>query len=250
MSAVGQLEAISSLATLAHDHPDWALPVVAEADKPIVHAAGIGHPMLPDDVCVRNDVTIGPPGTFLLVTGSNMSGKSTLLRSLGVNIALAQAGGPVCAETFRLPPLKLATSMRISDSLSEGVSFFMAELKRLKQIVDQCREIESAREWTLMYLLDEILQGTNSAERHIAVSQVIKHLVRHRAIGAVSTHDLELASSPQIIDACQTVHFRETIDGQGAGREMKFDHRMRPGVTPTTNALKLLELVGLGEAEH
>ena len=204
--------------------------------------------MLSDSVVVRNDCTLGPRGTFLLVTGSNMSGKSTLLRSIGVNVALAQAGGPVCAEEFRLPPLRVATSMRIDDSLSEGVSFFMAELKRLKLIVDQCLEMENSSQWTLLYLLDEILQGTNSAERHIAVSQVIGHLLTHGAIGAVSTHDLELAASPSIVNSCQKVHFRETILNDGATRQMTFDHKMRPGVTPTTNALKLLELVGLGES--
>jgi ABC-type multidrug transport system fused ATPase/permease subunit len=250
LSAVGQLEAISSLATLAHDHPDWTLPTVERSADKTIQARGIGHPMLPDGVCVRNDVTVGPTGTFLLVTGSNMSGKSTLLRSLGVNVALAQAGGPVCAESFSLPPLILATSMRIDDSLADGVSFFMAELKRLKQIVDHCLELESSPDWTLFYLLDEILQGTNSAERHIAVSQVIGHLVKHGAVGAVSTHDLELAASPSIVDSCQTVHFRETIAGNGPAQQMTFDHKMRPGVTPTTNALKLLELVGLGDFEE
>ena len=248
LEAVGQLEAISSLATLAHDHPDWVLPTVNDRELTI-QATALGHPLLPDKVCVRNDVAVGPAGTFVLVTGSNMSGKSTLLRAIGVNVVLAQAGGPVCAAEFRLPPLQLATSMRIHDSLADGVSFFMAELKRLKQIVDACREREKSGQRTMLYLLDEILQGTNSTERHIAVSQVISHLVKHGAIGIVSTHDLELANSPNLASACQTVHFRETISGNGAAQKMTFDYKMRDGLAPTTNALKLLELVGLVEGD-
>lgn len=249
LDAIGQLEAIASLARLAHDHPDWTLPQVCQREEATLAAAAIGHPLLPDEACVRNDVEVGPRGTFLLVTGSNMSGKSTLLRAIGVNVVLAQAGGPVCARHLALPPLQIATSMRISDSLADGVSFFMAELKRLKQIVDECRQAESDGQRTFLYLLDEILQGTNSAERHIAVSHVIGHLLTHGAIGAVSTHDLELANGPGLVDACRMVHFRETIaaaedssDGQGT---MTFDYLVRPGLSPTTNALKLLELVGL-----
>ncbi len=250
LESVGQLEAISSLACLAHDHPDWTLPVVREPNEKTIIAQALGHPLLAEDVCVRNDVEVGPGGTFLLVTGSNMSGKSTLLRALGVNVALAQAGGPVCAAEFQLPPVHLATSMRIHDSLAEGVSFFMAELKRLKQIVDQSRDLQDSTQWTVLYLLDEILQGTNSAERHIAVSRVIRHLVEHGSIGVVSTHDLGLASSPEISGACQTVHFREQLVGEGARREMTFDYKMRDGLSPTTNALKLLEIVGLVEPDQ
>lgn len=213
LDTVGQLEAISSLATLAHDHPDWTLPSVQDHLETEIKAKQVGHPLLADNACVRNDVQIGPSGTFLLVTGSNMSGKSTLLRAIGVNVSLAQAGGSVCAAEFRLPPVKLATSMRVDDSLEDGVSFFMAELKRLKQIVDQSREQRVAADRTLLYLLDEILQGTNSAERHIAVSKVIGHLIANRSIGAVSTHDLELADSPSLSDICEMVHFRETFVG-------------------------------------
>lgn len=243
--AVAQLEALSSLATLAHDHPHWTFPVIGKGEAAL-QAQAIGHPLLPDDTCVRNDVRIGPRGTFLLVTGSNMSGKSTLLRAVGINVALAQAGGPVCAAELCLPPLQIATSMRVHDSLADGVSFFMAELKRMKQIVDQSRALTNARERTLLYLLDEILQGTNSIERQIAVARIIGYLVAQGAIGAVSTHDLELAGVTDLAGACQTVHFRETIDSNNSRQQMTFDYQMRPGLAPTTNALKLLELVGLG----
>lgn len=236
---------LTSLAAVAHDNPGWAYPDVAQGCPSFV-AQQLGHPLLSDDVRVTNDVEIGPEGTFLLVSGSNMSGKSTLLRSVGVNVLLAQAGAPTCASMCRLPTLEVATSMRIGDSLAEGVSFYMAELKRLKQIVDLADGRRGAETPALLYLLDEILLGTNSAERHIAVMRVIRHLLDAGAIGAVSTHDLELARSPELQAACRAVHFREQIVDRDGKSEMTFDYRMRPGVATTTNALKLLELVGLG----
>ena len=238
---LGEVEAAASLAGLAFDHPDWATPAVSD-EQQTLRAEAIGHPLLAEDARVANDVEVGPPGTLLLVTGSNMSGKSTLLRSIGLNTLLAQAGGPVCAARLTQPPLRLGTSVRVQDSLGDGVSFFMAELKRLKQVVDMAVEEGHPR---LLYLLDEILQGTNSAERQIAVSEVLQHLLSAGAIGAISTHDLELASLPELTDSCQTVHFRETLDPSGAAQSMSFDYQLRRGVATTTNALKLLELVGL-----
>ncbi len=246
--SVADVEALCSLATVARDHPDWCFPKIdPTADR--LEGRSVGHPLLPTDGVARNDVKLGPPDTFLLVTGSNMSGKSTYLRSIGVNSVLALAGGPVCAEHFTLPVVRLATSMRVSDSLSDGVSFFMAELRRLKQIVD----VSAARQegdGPLLYLLDEILQGTNSAERHIAVARVIGHLLKSTAIGAISTHDLELASVPELDGRCRPVHFREQFTVENGERQMTFDYQLRDGVSPTTNALKLLELVGLDVTEN
>jgi hypothetical protein len=246
LEGVGRAEAISSLATVAHDNPHWSMPVVGERpDRPIV-ARQLGHPLIAEAACTRNDIEIGPAGSFVLVTGSNMSGKSTLLRAVGLNIILAQAGAPVCAKHLQMPPVQLATSMRTRDSLASGVSFFMAELRRLKQIVDQSQGSQK-NSHRCLYLLDEILQGTNSAERHIAVSHIIGHLIAHGSIGMVSTHDLELAHSPTLAAACRTVHFRESITGQNGDEQMTFDYILRPGVSPTTNALKLLKFVGLGD---
>jgi energy-coupling factor transporter ATP-binding protein EcfA2 len=248
LEVVGRVEALSSLATLAHDNPHWCIPDVARQPDTRIVAKQLGHPLIADAARVPNDVEIGPAGTFVVVTGSNMSGKSTLLRAVGMNVALAQAGGPVCASEFRMPPVELATSMRTRDSLADGVSFFLAELRRLKQIVDQSRSAQQQNSRTLLYLLDEILQGTNSAERHIAVLRVIGHLVAHGSIGMVSTHDLELARSPELTTACRTVHFHETITSRADGQEqMTFDYLLRPGLAPTTNALKLLKFVGLDE---
>lgn len=249
IEALGEWEALASLSTLAHDNPTWVFPVIANMPEPerIVSAKSLGHPLIPDDRRVANDVTIGPPGTFLMVTGSNMSGKSTLLRAIGANIVLAQAGAPVCAVEFSMPPVLLATSMRIHDSLADGVSFYMAELRRLKQIVDAARDQQADSGRILLYLLDEILQGTNTAERQIAVRRVLAHLLAQGAVGAVSTHDLQLAAAPPVSDAAQAVHFRETIHNESGRHEMTFDYTLREGPATTSNALKLLEIVGLNE---
>lgn len=245
---LGEWEALCALAKLAADQPEWQFPTVVKkaSGKPIVSGTQVGHPLL-DQSRVPNDVTIGPPGTVLLVTGSNMSGKSTLLRSVGANIVLAQMGSVVCAEQFTLSPVHIETSMRIADSLAEGVSFFMAELKRLKQIVDRGLEFQSDADRTMLFLLDEILQGTNSRERQIAVSRVVRKLIDREAIGAISTHDLDLATTQELSQACQTVHFSEQFSDIDGKKEMTFDYRMKEGIAETTNALKLLEIVGLGD---
>jgi len=250
---VGQIEALCSLGKLAYDEPSWPFPqiVVDRTAPPIVRGQQVGHPLL-DRSRVSNDVTIGPIGTVLLVTGSNMSGKSTLLRAIGANVVLAQAGAPVCATQFELPPLVLETSMRVHDSLAEGVSFYMAELKRLERVVSHARQRSAEPGPRVLFLLDEILQGTNSRERHIAVTRVVAHLVACRAIGAISSHDLELATAPELVDKAECVHFRESFvtETDASGRtvdRMVFDYQMRPGVATTTNALELLRMVGLGE---
>jgi hypothetical protein len=246
-AALGEVEALCALAGLSHDHPDWAFPRIDEqADA--LRAEGLGHPLLHPDACVVNDVVIGPPGRFMLVTGSNMSGKSTLLRSVGVNVALAQAGGPTFARSLVLPPLVLGTSFRVQDSLEAGVSFFMAELRRLKEVVDLARRVRTSHRHRLLYLLDEILQGTNVYERQIAVRRVIVHLLREGALGAVSTHDLTLAEAETLAEACVCCHFTESYQAGGdGGPRMVFDYRLRPGVATSVNALKLLALVGLDD---
>lgn len=249
LNAVARWEALSSLANLAYHQPAWGFPQVGkECDR--VTSKQLGHPLLSDEQRVCNDASVGPKDSILLVTGSNMSGKSTLLRAIGMNCALAQAGSVVCAETMSLPSIRIETSMRIGDSVSEGVSFFMAELKRLRQITLEADELAGNSDWTLLYLLDEILQGTNSRERQIAVIRVCEHLIDSGAFGAISTHDLELASAPVIKEKCQTVHFREFFrTGEDGKQEMSFDYVMREGVSPTTNALKLLAMVGLDDSK-
>jgi hypothetical protein len=247
LEALGDWEALAALAALAHDHPAWVYPTVDAAEPPRLSARALGHPLLPPERCVANDVAVGPPGSFLLITGSNMSGKSTLLRAIGVNATLAQAGGPVCAAELRLPPLALATSMRVQDSLAQGVSYFMAELRRLKAIVDLAEAAQRASGPLVLYLLDEILQGTNSAERLVAARRVIRHLVACGAIGVVSTHDLALA---EMADAARLAHFSEHFVEGPDGPEMRFDYRLRPGLAVTTNALKLMAIVGLPTGDN
>jgi energy-coupling factor transporter ATP-binding protein EcfA2 len=250
LTTAGELEALTSLAALSADHPDWVFPALEE-ESDRFESRDLGHPLLPDDERVVNDVTVGPAGTFLLVTGSNMSGKSTLLRSIGITIVLAQAGGPVCASALTLPPVSLWTSVRVQDSLQAGVSFFMAELLRLKQIVDSAnaRKLDEPR---IFFILDEMLQGTNTAERQIAARQIIRHLVEKGSLGAVSTHDLTLADGPELAALAVPAHLTETVQETHDGPAMVFDYRLRPGVARSTNALKLMDVVGFdfGDEPH
>lgn len=245
LEALGDIEALSALGGLQHANPGWCLPMLREprtSEDVRIVARALGHPLLARDVMVPNDLTIGPPGTFVLVTGSNMSGKSTLLRAAGVNTVLAQAGAPVCAHSFELPPLRVQTSIRIQDSLADGVSLFMAELRRLRQVVDAAEEPPPAP--PVLYLLDEMLQGTNSAERHLAARAVLARLVRSRAIGLVTTHDVALASAPELSAVAVPVYFDESAHA-GTDAPLSFDYRLRPGIVPGGNAMRLLSLVGL-----
>jgi hypothetical protein len=239
---VAEMDAASALAGLALDEPGWSFPELADQGDRF-DAQGLAHPLLPAGERVPNDVAVGPPGSFLMVTGSNMSGKSTLLRAIGVNAVLALAGGPVCAARLRIPPVDLRTSMRVEDSLERGVSLFMAELQQLKRVVDAAGTASDDR--PLLYLLDEILHGTNTAERQVAVREVLAHLLERPAIGAISTHDLELARAEPLAAAVDPVHFRETVHPEGHEPPMTFDYRLRPGIATSTNALKLVRLVGL-----
>jgi MutS-like protein len=238
MRALGDLDALSGLAGARHDNPTWCVPEIAP-DR-LLSGDAVGHPLIADDRRVPNDVQAGPPGTLLLVTGSNMSGKSTLLRAIGLNVVLAQAGACVCAARFRLPAADLQTSIRVQDSLELGLSYFMAALARLKGVVDAAEHPRGSR--VLLYLLDEILQGTNSAERSIAVRAVARHLLDAGAIGAMTTHDLNLAAEEPLKSAAVLVHFTETVDEHGT---MRFDYRLRDGIATSRNALRLMQMIGI-----
>jgi hypothetical protein len=234
--ALGQWEALSSLAGLAYDNPEFTFPeVVAEPVQ--FDARGLGHPLISPDVRVSNDVALTGPGQALLVTGSNMSGKSTLLRAMGVGAVMALAGAPVCAEQLRIGLFSVHTSMRISDSLSAGVSHFYAELKKLHSTL-----VASGAGQPVFFLLDEILHGTNSEERQIGARWILAELIRAGSLGAVSTHDLGLCQLPQPLSThVQSVHFRESVqDGK-----MTFDYRLRRGPVTGGNALRLMRSLGL-----
>lgn len=262
LTILGEVEALCALSLLRSDHPAWAIPRIVEsgegesAEGPVevrglVEAEGLGHPLLPDSQRVVNNVRLGPPGRFLLVTGSNMSGKSTLLRSIGLDVILAQAGAPVCAHSMSLSPVRLATSIMIEDSLGDGISLFLAELLRLREVVTAAEE-QRGSDRRLLFLLDEILRGTNSQDRHLAVRRVLKRLLDSGAIGAISTHDVALADAEELRAVADCVYFREEVLTDAAPGEipMHFDYTLRPGVSTTTNALALLELVGLASADE
>lgn len=244
LEALGTLEALSALGSLRYDHPDWSFPEVRDGTEPDLRAEGIGHPLLPPGSCVRNDVQIGPPGSFLFVTGSNMSGKSTLLRAVGINAVLAQAGGAVCARKMELVPLRIQTSMRTADSLAAGVSQYMAELNRIRKVVGGAR---AGGFGTVLFLLDEPLQGTNEAERRVAVQTILGHLLDARAIGAVATHDLQLDNTPRLEKAARAVHLEGAVREGESGPLITFDYLLKPGRATSTNALALLRAVGLGK---
>src|SRR6185295_7943568 len=206
-SALAEIECLAALAGVASTNPTWVFPEL-ECETPLrIHARNLGHPLLPDRGRVPNDVEIGPPGTVLLVTGSNMSGKSTLLRAIGLNLVMAQAGGPVCARRMAFPESDLQTSIRVTDSLERGLSYFMAALARLKGVVDAAEHERPGR--VLVYLLDEILQGTNSLERGLAVRAVARQLLEAGAIGVMTTHDLSVAGEEPLASAAELVHFTE-----------------------------------------
>jgi DNA mismatch repair ATPase MutS len=247
MEALGRVDALSALAGLAHCHPDWTFPEVGRSGPKILTAEALGHPLLEPETAVRNDVEVGPPGSLLLVTGSNMSGKSTLLRAIGANVVLAGAGGPVCAKSMCLPTVDLRTSMRIRDSLEGGISYFMAELQRLKSVAEAAGV---GQDVPVLYLLDEILQGTNTAERQIAARRILRHLLDEGAIGAVTTHDLTLADAPDLRERAVFVHFRESLEEREGGPPITFDYRLRPGTATSTNALRLMEIMGFKGADE
>lgn len=234
--ALGELEALASLACLLELDPSARLPEVLPSKEPL-QAQDLVHPLLDAQTRVANDLALQGPSTALIVTGSNMAGKSTLLRAVGLNVALALAGGPVCASRMRVPRLRLRASMRVQDSLKEGASYFYAELNKLRMVVE---DLES--EPPVLFLLDELLRGTNARARHQGAKAVLLHLLARGATGLVATHDTALAAleaeHPQQL---RNVHFTDTeVDG-----EMCFDYRLRPGIVQTSNALRLLAMAGI-----
>ncbi|HSC27206.1 MAG TPA: hypothetical protein VLD67_08030 [Vicinamibacterales bacterium] len=236
--ALAELDALAVLASVRRDNPGWCTPQIVGLRQ--IDAVSLGHPLIPDSRRVPNDVSIGPPGTLLLVTGSNMSGKSTLVRAVGLNAVLAQAGSCVCAASFSMPEVDLQSCIRVQDSLELGLSYFMAALARLKGVVDAAEHERQDR--VLVYLLDEILQGTNSVERGLAVRAVVRHLLDAGAIGVMTTHDLSLAEEEPLSNAARLVHFTEIVDDHGG---MRFDYRLRPGLATSRNALRLMQMIGI-----
>lgn len=237
IAALGRFEALTSLAGHGFEHPDHVLPELVEstATPAVLEGRGLAHPLLPA-TAVRNDLALVGPTRAYVVSGSNMAGKSTYLRTIGTNVVLALAGGTVRAQSLRLSPVRIGATLRIQDSLHEGTSRFWAELERLRTVSTL------ADEGPTLFLLDEILHGTNSHDRRIGAEALLRSLVDRGAIGLLTTHDLALARAAEsLAPRANNVHFAdELVDG-----ELVFDYRMRAGVVQTSNALALMRSLGL-----
>jgi hypothetical protein len=236
LDAVGEMEALLSLAGYHYEHPRDPFPEFVDQSL-CFDANEIGHPLIPEARCVRNDLRLDGDLRVVVVSGSNMSGKSTLLRTVGTNAVLAMAGAPVRARRLRISRLAVGASIRTLDSLQSGTSRFYAEITRLKQLLDM-----SGRDRPLLFLLDELLHGTNSHDRRIGAQGLVRALVARRTIGLLTTHDLALAQiADDLAPLAANAHFQDQIE---EGR-MRFDYRLRPGVVEHSNALDLMRSVGL-----
>lgn len=236
LDRLAEVEAASALATFAFLHPTYVWP--SQVTETAVRASALAHPLILAGNRVANDLELAGLGSIHLITGSNMSGKSTFLRTIGINLCLAQAGAPVCAARLDWSPIRLACCIRVDDSLDAGLSFFYAEVKRLKTILDA---IGDRTVPPVLFLIDEIFKGTNNRERLIGSRAYITALSMGNGFGLVSTHDLELTDLDKDIPSLLNAHFQETV----AGGALSFDYKLRPGPCPTTNALRIMELEGL-----
>jgi len=232
---IGNFEALASFANLYFNNPRWVLPDVYENGFRI-KAEAIGHPLIPQKERVCNDITLKQEGTILIVTGPNMAGKSTFLRTIGVNVVLALAGAPVCADVFEISPLKLFTSMETSDSLDKHLSLFYAELQRLKKILNGISKKEP-----LFFLIDEMLKGTNALDRQKGSIALIKQLLKQHSNGIVATHDMELTKLEDEEEKIKNYHF----DGYVKKEKLLFDYKLKRGICKSFNALVLMKKIGI-----
>ncbi|NDJ54316.1 MAG: hypothetical protein GYB68_14690 [Chloroflexi bacterium] len=233
-----EVEALSALASVSDNHPEVSVPTVSEESEGLFEAIQIGHPLIEGSHRVCNSIRFEQAGDLVILTGSNMSGKSSFLRTLGSNLALAFAGGPVFAERLQTRPLRLYTAIRITDSLESGMSYFYAEVHRLKGLLDQLQADDAP---PLFFLVDEIFRGTNNRERLIGSQAYIQALRGKHGVGIIATHDLELVRLADDDPAIRNMHFTEHIEGD----RMAFDYRLRSGPSPTTNALVIMQMAGL-----
>jgi len=234
--SVGEMEALCSLAGVAFERPDDTFPEIVETG-PVFEAQAIGHPLIPDKKCVRNDVALGDKARLLIISGSNMSGKSTFLRTVGSSAVLAFAGGAVRAKKLRLSTMQIAASIQLRDSIQRGVSRFYVEITRIRDMLEGAKPYPP-----LLFLVDEIFQGTNSYDRRVAAEAIVRKLLEKGAFGLITTHDLALARIVDTLEGLgENVHFEDTV----VGEELHFDYKLRPGVVAKGNALHLLRSIGL-----
>lgn len=237
LAAVGEFEALISLSAYAYEHPQDPFPEML-ASGPALEAEGMGHPFLDENIGVRNDVRLGRETQFLIVSGSNMSGKSTFLRAIGLNAVLAWMGAPVRCARLRISPVTIGAAIRIQDSLVDGQSHFLTEMKRLRRMID------TAGSQPLLFLADEIMSGTNSHDRRIATEWVVRALVLRHAIGVITTHDLALTEIASSGLAGQNVYFQDS----GEGGSLHFDYKLRRGLLTHSNALNIAHMLGIDAA--
>jgi len=236
LDSLGEMEALLSLATYSYEHPEDPFPTFVDGPGSF-HAEALGHPLIPAEKCVRNSVDIGKPARVLLVSGSNMSGKSTLMRTVGINTVLALCGAPVRAKQMQLTPLRIGASLLVNDSLQRGASRFYAEIEKLQAICSLAQESGPP----VLFLLDELLQGTNSKDRRIGAEGVMRELVEAGAIGILTTHDLSLTDMDHEDGTLRNMHFQDAIvDGK-----MQFDFLLQEGVVTKSNGVELMRLIGL-----
>jgi len=234
-SVVAEMEVVVSMASLIHNEPEWCFPVV---DDKYFHFAAeqIGHPLLPVTTRVSSDFSMEGIGKIALITGSNMAGKSTFLRSLGINTVLALMGAPVCARQMSLSEVKLMSSMRVADNLAENTSTFYAELKKMQYIIESVNKQEN-----VFILLDEVLRGTNSADRHKGSKALVRQLLQNGAVAVMATHDTELAHSESMNPSVSNYHFEGNIQDE----ELYFDYKIKPGISESLNATTLMKKIGI-----
>jgi DNA mismatch repair ATPase MutS len=234
-----QAEALVALANFAYLNPEYQFPIIHNhAATDLLSAKGIGHPLLDKNKKVINDFSFKENGEVAIISGSNMSGKSTFLRTLGINLVLAYAGSVVNAVSMDVSLLRLFTCIQVSDSLKDGFSYFYAEVRRLRELLTRLQDSSSN---PVFYLIDEIFQGTNHEERRIGSLAYIKALVNANGVGAISTHDIELSKLAEQELRVHNYNFQDkVVDGK-----MSFDYQLRPGPSPTTNALKIMAIEGL-----
>ncbi|MGD2023367.1 MAG: hypothetical protein PVH37_09245 [Desulfobacterales bacterium] len=242
LDAWEELEASISLADFAYLNPDYIFPDFVSdqeiMDQPVLRAKDLGHPLIPADQAICNDFILDKPGEAFIITGSNMSGKSSFLKTIGVNLCLAYAGGPVNAINFKSALLRIFTCIKINDSIVDGFSFFYTEVRRLKALLDA---LQVDHPLPLLFLIDEIFRGTNNRERLIGSRSYIRNLIGQNGTGLIATHDLELVKLADELPGITNCHFREKV----ADGKMLFDYTLRPGPCPTTNALEIMRMEGL-----
>lgn len=258
LDQLGEFEAVMMLANLAFEHPDWTLPKVEDNRGQPVIMKNAGHPLFSQDKNVRNSLVVGKGAPITVITGSHMAGKTTCLRMVGCNSVLALAGSVVCADEMSMPMLNIATSIHVNDSLLDGVSLFMAEIIRIKQIVLQASQSNEHKGYKTLFLLDEVLRGANDVERKAVVIEVLKALAQHDVVGLVATNDLHIAQTKAIQHLVQHVHFQEqvveneaqSVEANECGHSnitanLHYDYLLKPGIVTQTNALKLLKAMSI-----